>query len=304
MHTRPYSSGILNRDHQQYTNMNGLLPLLYCIGILGALLCGVQGNVQVNTGEDNSDSQTPQMHSAESRLQENNTAASTPTAAGGVNSSASTETADTRSSSTSPSSGPYHPATPATTATTATPATTATTASSLAVFYRKEWFTVLMVAGGLIIACVILLLCTLMLACKVCQLSRRLKMLSSSADLISGSEYWVGMAKKNKDKSETEAKETSMLMADLNQTKEAETDSTTKEEEGKVKEDGQTEEENKKEVGAAANSEEASADANKNETPVENSSSSKPQDDDADSQPTEAVAAPSSEGTGEPKDAV
>ncbi|GLD72724.1 uncharacterized protein AKAME5_002404900 [Lates japonicus] len=183
MHKRPYSSGILNQDHQQYTNMNGLLPLLYCIGILGALLCGVQGNPQV------------------------------------------------------------------------------------------------------------------------CQLSRRLKMLSSSADLISGSEYWVGTAKKNKDKSEMEAKETSILMADLNQTKEGAADGTTKEEEGKVKEDGQTEEENKKEVGAAANSEEASAGENK-EAPVENSSSSKPQEDTADSQPTEAVAAPSSEGTGEPKDAV
>lgn len=124
-------------------------------------------------------------------------------------------------------------------------------------------------------------------------------MLSSNADLISTNDYWMGTAKKNK---ETEAKETTVLMSDISQTQEEMGNGTTKEEGGKVKEDGQTGEEDKKEVGdTSAKSEGASA------TPVtvdENAASSKPQEEAIDAQSTNAVAASSSETTEEPKDGV
>ncbi|XP_028451947.1 uncharacterized protein LOC114567184 [Perca flavescens] len=168
--------------------------------------------------------------------------------------------------------------------------------------FSKEWKEcrlTLMVSGGLIIACTILLLSVLVLLCKVCHLRRRIKMLSSNADLISTNDYWMGTAKKNK---ETEAKETTVLMSDINQTQEEMDNGTTKEEGEKVKEDGQTGEEDKKEVGdMSAKSEDASA------TPVtvdEKAASSKPQEEAIDAQSTNAVAASSSEGTEEPKDGV
>lgn len=157
-------------------------------------------------------------------------------------------------------------------------------------FYRKECLPVFMVTGGLIIACAILLVSTLMLAWKVCQLSRRIKALSSNADLISNSEYWIGTDKRNKSKSETEPRETSVLMANLGQSQEETGNGATKGEGGTVNGD------NKKEDGHATNSEEAST------TSAEYSSSSKPQEEATDSQPTKAVAAPTSEGTEEPKD--
>lgn len=158
-----------------------------------------------------------------------------------------------------------------------------------------------MVAGGLFIACIILLVSTLLLACKVCQLSRQIKALSSNSDLISTSAYWTGTAKKNKGKSETEAQETCILMADLNQMQEEKSNGTTNKEGRKVNEDGKIGEEDEKEVGDAANTEDAST------TPAavaENSSSAKPQEEATDSQSTKAVAASSSEETEEPKDMV
>ncbi len=107
----------------------------------------------------------------------------------------------------------------------------------------------LMVTGGLIIGCAILLVSTVLLAWKVCRLSRRLNALSSG-ELISTSEYWTGSAKKNKSKSEAEPNETAVLMADLSQTQEE--TGAAKEEAGKVNGDGQMGEENKKEAGNAA----------------------------------------------------
>lgn len=146
------------------------------------------------------------------------------------------------------------------------------------------------------IACTILLVSTLLLVCKVCQLSRRIKALSSNVDLISSSEQWEGTGKKDKNKSEAEPKETTVLMTEISQTQEEVGNGTTTEEGGKVNEDGQTEED-KKEEGDASNSEEASP------TPAaaaENSSTSKPQEE----EPTKDVAASASEGTEEAKDVV
>ncbi|XP_070838697.1 uncharacterized protein [Chaetodon trifascialis] len=143
-----------------------------------------------------------------------------------------------------------------------------------------------MVVGGLIIVCTILLLSTLLLACKVCQLSSRIKALSSNTELISSTEYWTGTAKKNKSEPETEPKETSVLMGDISQTQQEMGNGAT-EEGGKVNKERQMGEEDKKEVGDTAKSEEASA--------AENSSSSKPQEEAANSQPTDATAASTSE---------
>lgn len=85
----------------------------------------------------------------------------------------------------------------------------------------------------------------------------------------------MGTATKNKSKSETEARDSSMLMADVGQTQEENEggSGTTMKEGGTVKSD------DKKEVGDTGNSEEASA------TPAENLSSSKPQEEAIDSQP-------------------
>lgn len=126
-----------------------------------------------------------------------------------------------------------------------------------------------MVAGGLIIACTILLVSTLILACKVCQLSCRIKALSENTDLVSSTEYWTGTTMKNKNKSDTETREASMLMADVSQMQEEKemTEGET------VKSDDQ-----EKEVEHGGNSEEASP------TLAEDLSSSKPQEEATDSQ--------------------
>lgn len=174
------------------------------------------------------------------------------------------------------------------------PSTTNPPSSLLDLLFNKTACgPVFMVTGGLIIVCTILLVSTFLLAWKVCQLSRRIKALSSDVELISDSEYRTENGKKNKSKSETETepKETSVLMADLSQT-EQET-ATTKEEERKVNEDGQTGEEEKKEVGDSTSGEDTPATP---EAAAENSSISKPQETATDSQPAKAEEASTSEG--------
>lgn len=269
--------------------MNGLL-LLYCI--LGSLLCGAQNisgatvppeDVTRDLNQDNSTSSASETTSAIDL-------SSTVSGKSEASHLMSTQLPTTVSQSKTPSPGPQ-PTTTTTTATTATPH---------GMFFRKECLPVFMVSGGLIIACAILLVSTLLLAWKVCHLNRRIKALGSNADLISNSEYWMGTAKKNKSKSETEVKETSMLMADVSQTQEEKANGTTKEEGGTVKEDGQVgEEKKKKEEGDTANSEEVSSIP---VTVAESSSTSKPQEEATDSPSSETVAASSSEGTEEPKD--
>ncbi|KAK2879697.1 hypothetical protein Q8A73_023509 [Channa argus] len=172
---------------------------------------------------------------------------------------------------------------------------------------NKECLLLLMVCGGLIIACTILLLSTLLLIWKVCQLNRRLKALSSNNDLISTTEYCVRAAKMNENQSEPEPKESTILMSDFSQTQEDMGNGSAKEEGGKVNEDGQIGEENKKEAEGTGSNEEASTGDSKGETRVtvaENSSSSQPQENTTNSQFTNAEEAPSSEGTEESKDVV
>ncbi|XP_026184437.1 uncharacterized protein LOC113143172 [Mastacembelus armatus] len=175
------------------------------------------------------------------------------------------------------------------------PAITTTKAMSHVMFYRKECLPLLMMTGGLIISCFILLFLTLFFACKVYQLNRRCKMASGTIDQISNSEYLLGVAKKNKSQSETEA----MLMDDFSQTQEGVGNGPTLEEGENENEDGQMGEENKKEVGDTVKSEEDSPGENGAKMPVTaeaHSSSSKPQEDAI--APHEAAVACPSEGTG------
>ncbi|XP_040907211.1 uncharacterized protein LOC121190492 [Toxotes jaculatrix] len=284
--------------------MNGLLLLLCCVEVLGMVSCQDHGSTSSHdpntqnsslqdTAQGKGEDETPSSHftTTTSNMSEATSLMSTKASAA--------VSVVTKSHSTSSSSG-LHTGEPTHNHPTPTP-------TPGWMFYRKECLQVFIVTGGLIIGCTILLVCTLILTCRVCQLSRHLKMLTEDADLISNSEYWMGTARKNKSKSETEAKETSMLMADVNHAQEDVGDGITKQEAGEVNKDGQTEEETKKEVGDTANSEKASADESKKDTPVtvtENSSSANPQEDATDSQATKAEAASSSEGAEAPKDAV
>ncbi|KAM6911676.1 uncharacterized protein PEZ65_015911 [Lycodopsis pacificus] len=257
--------------------MKGLLFLLCCIEILAAR-CGAADVSSIQNpattafkNDSNTDSSQPYPTSDASRM------STTPP----------TVSQTSKSHSTSRSPGPQP--------------TTTSTSTTIDMYYRRECLPVFMVAGGLIVACTILLLSTLLLMCKVCQLSNRVKMLSVNGDLISTSEYWIGTAKKSKSAQETEAKETTVLMAGIIQGQEDVGNGAAKEEAVKVKEDGQTGEKDKKEVGDAAKSEEASTTP---VTAVENASSSKPQEGATDSQSVKAGAAPSSKGTEGPKEAV
>lgn len=269
-------------------NMNGFIFLLYIVQILSAQLCAADNSVS----------------SLETLLPDTNT-----TEASSLISNESTPTVKVPSST--PGSSPSHvqqSTTAATTTTTSTSTSTATDAKNIfgLEFFQTECLRCLIVTAGLILACTILLISTLILACKVCQLSRHLKMLNSNIDLISTSEYKVGTAKKDKDKCEPEVNETSMLMADTSQTQEDVGNGITKEEEGKVNEDKQLGEENKKEVGGTANNGEASTGENKKEaavTTAENPSISQPQEDTTNSQSIAVPASPLEAGE-EPKDVV
>ncbi|XP_034539344.1 uncharacterized protein LOC117812578 [Notolabrus celidotus] len=166
-----------------------------------------------------------------------------------------------------------------------------------ALSFKKECLYVYMVTGGLIILSFFLLLSTLLLACRVCHLNKRIKELSSNADLISISEYRIGTAKTDKSEPEKEPEETTVLMSDLSQNKEEMGNGTTKEE----GENGQTGQDSKTEDGDKNKSEEAAA------TPAavaESSSPSKGPEETNESPSAEATAASKSEGTGEPKDVV
>lgn len=268
--------------------MNIFLLLLYCTEILAVLLF-IPGRTSADT------SSTPQPNSSEDFL-------TTTGSMSDVSSSVSKMSPTVVSQFSSSLSFAPSPRLKTTKVTTKPPTTTKTTTSTKTTTNGKtsktlsemfkECRPVFFVSGGLIIACAILLISTLFLAWRTCHLSRRLKMLNTNGDLISTSEYWMGTAKKDKSKPETEAKETTVLMSDLSQAQEEMSNGTTKEDEGKVKEDGQKGEE--KEVGDPANGEEAAA--------AENSSSSKPQEEADNSQSAKAAAASSSEGTEEPKD--
>ena len=154
---------------------------------------------------------------------------------------------------------------------------------------QNPFFPVVLVCAGLTILCILLLIAMLILVCKVCHLSRRLKMISRNSDLIMNSEYQMETVNENK------TKETSVLLTQISQTNQ-EMNGTTKEDGGQVSEDGKMGEE--KEVGATPSSEEASKPA----ATADSSSTSKPQEEAASSEATPAAAASTSEGTEEPKD--
>ncbi|XP_071395734.1 serine-rich adhesin for platelets-like [Centroberyx affinis] len=155
-------------------------------------------------------------------------------------------------------------------------------------FDRRFGLILLMVAGGLIILCTILLVSTVVLTWKVCHMSRHIH---SDADLISNSEYWMGTAQRNGKKSETEAKETAVLMSHFSQTQEEMSASAAKDEGGEGNKDGRAGEEtleNGKEEGDTANADQASASGTGMDTTPS----------------TKATAASASEGSEEPKDVV
>ncbi|KAF7206021.1 uncharacterized protein [Nothobranchius furzeri] len=111
------------------------------------------------------------------------------------------------------------------------------------------------VCGGLIIACIFFLVTTLVLACKVCQLSRRIRMLiRNDVELVNSSKYWVEKSKSDRIKSKDESNETASLLAD--QTNQDAVTGATMKNGSKVDEDGQKTEEN--EEGGASESDKAS----------------------------------------------
>lgn len=148
-------------------------------------------------------------------------------------------------------------------------------------FFNNSPRPVLLLVGGLIIACTILILSTLVLAWKVCLLSKRVSALSSSADLISQTECTRGTAARKSSVSETALGECIMLTDEhLHEGKGG-----TEEEEGAANKDMAEEAED------AAKEEEATP------PPTENSSSPAPQEE-------AAKAGSTSEGTDKPKDEV
>ncbi|KAL6099030.1 uncharacterized protein ACO6RY_18034 [Pungitius sinensis] len=256
--------------------MNGILFVLYCVEILGPVLCGAQTSSYpvTSTGNQNPNSSPP--------------ASITPPTTH-PNSTNPSLSQDSNNHSASPSSGQQ------TTIASTTPTTPTTPLLSI---YSKQCRPVVIVAGGLIIACAILLISTLLLVCKVCQLSIQVKMLSDNADLISTTEYWMGTAKKRKSVSETEAKETTVLMVDIVQTEEDVGEGATKGEGGKENKDGQREEE-KEEVKEEVAKTEPSAEP---ETAAEDASSSKSPEEATDLQSVKTGAAPTSGCNEEPKE--
>ncbi|XP_036974399.1 uncharacterized protein LOC119030713 [Acanthopagrus latus] len=270
--------------------MKGLLFLLCCIEILGVLLCGAD-DLQASPTPDPINSSDPAISLSQNNVLDPSTAVlpttsvSTSTLDKLISSqSAETISRDSKSPPSTPQPGPKHN-------------------TFIDTFFKGECLSLLMVTSGLFVGCTLLLLATLLLACKVCRLSRRIKVLSSDSDIISSSENGMGTAKKDKSKPEEEPRETTVLMADVNQTQEEVGNGAAKEGGEKVNADEQTEEEEKRmeEEGDAAKTEEASA------APVaaaENSSPPKQQEEATDSQPDDAAAASASEGTEEAKDVV
>ncbi|XP_033970341.1 uncharacterized protein DDB_G0284459-like [Trematomus bernacchii] len=274
--------------------MKGLLFLLCCVELLGSLLCGSQMTAGITAA---SDLTTSDLDST--TQEDNSTADSTSTTFQKTSLSDHTSEANIQSESPSPVSLDFSSHSTSMSSGTHRPTTTTTTTTSTTTPFNmyRECLPLFMVSGGLIIACTILLVSTLLLIWKVCQQSRRIKALSSNADLFSTSEYWMGTAKRNKSASEPEAKENTVLMSDIGQTQEEMGNGTTEEEGGKVKEDGPKEEKKKEEE--TAKSEEVSA------GPVTVAEkASKPQEEATDSKSTEAASASNCKGTEEPKDKV
>lgn len=247
----------LYQDHHQYTNMNGLL-------ILGVLLF-IPGQSGANRA-----SASPQSIPSEST----------------TNVSTTTSTGSTSRTESQPAT--YTVSTTSITTTT-TPVRTGTTTRSVFLHFTAKCRDLYILSGILLLIAVIFIISTLMLLCKVCQLRRRLR---TDGESVSNNEYWMRTDNRDKSKpdSEREAKESTMLMAELTPAQGETNNGTIKEDGEKVKEDEKTPEE--KAVGDAANSEEASAAP---VTAAEDSPSPNPQAA-TEAQPSQAVEAASSEG--------
>lgn len=150
---------------------------------------------------------------------------------------------------------------------------------------RKSGFIILTVIGSLIILCTILLVSTVTLACKVCHLRRQV---NNNADLISNHEYWMGTAQRNGGKSETDVRESTILLSHFTQPEEEINTSAAKEDGEKEKEAGKPGEEASKSVKEEGNT-------------AEQNSVSETKKDAGDSPATKPA---SSEGSEEPKAAV
>lgn len=80
--------------------------------------------------------------------------------------------------------------------------------------FKNDDCILVLMTGGLIIACTLLILSTLALAWKVCLLSKRISALSSNVDLSSQAGHTRGTNAKESSLCETELREGSMLMGD------------------------------------------------------------------------------------------
>ncbi|XP_008426056.1 cell wall protein DAN4 [Poecilia reticulata] len=182
--------------------------------------------------------------------------------------------------------------TPTTTTPTTTTTTTTTTAKTWTFFdliEKKHAKKITIICAVLVLVCAILLFSTLALACKVCQLRRRLKTTGGN------SEYRMGT---DKAESQPEAKENCFLLTENGQTTQESENGATKEDGGKVDEVKQQGDE--KEVGETQKSEEAATAA----AAEESSPPSKPAEETASSEPTKDPPPPSSsssDNTEEPK---
>ncbi|XP_077360980.1 uncharacterized protein LOC144006147 [Festucalex cinctus] len=201
-------------------------PLLFGIIILRALMCEAQNN-------STSDLRTPKENASVSAISPGQSSRA-------VTTQLTSAVGSTSKSNPSPDSTP---------SSTASPVGVSDTSN--------KCIALVMLTGGLILVCFVLLLSTLMLTCKVCQMSKRIGMLASEPAKRTESDG------KYKSNSETEAKENSMLLTDLSQTQEQVDHRGPEEESVKVRENGEKGEGKEKE---AAESEEA-ADV----TPVDDS---------------------------------
>lgn len=239
---------------------SGIILLLYCIASLYAVLTSAQTLAQ--NGQSESPDNNPKLYTPKVPAQEDNSTAISTVL---VSEPASTTTSEastlsTADSSTTKSASPINHGTPFL----PTPVITAD-----CTYDRKTCVTSLIVVGVLIIVCTFLVVSNVVLTWKVCQLNRRILTLTTDADLISNSEYWMGTAKKNKSNSEPEAKESVVLLGDLTQTQEEVGESEAKEEGANANKDGQIGEEtveNGKEAGESAKNE-TSANGTKTEKP-------------------------------------
>lgn len=145
----------------------------------------------------------------------------------------------------------------------------------------KHCLPILVVTGGLIIACAILLISTFMLAWKVCHLSRRVKVLASNDDLLSNTDFWTGKSDKAKAKVETEDREDTVLLGELDH-KQSDANGDKRKAVEEEKKEEENKEENKEEKGNLA-------------AAAEESSSIKPQEDASSSPPAEPEAAATSD---------